>query len=164
MEISIYGTSWRVVEVHDTSPPYDLCCMSSLPFRWSGLSLPAVVVQQSGNATKNHLKKKRNKTTTENYPWQVSEVLQKCLTSHFNFISPSTPVSQSSMVLWRQSIDLREQLEAAVMWSVACYIVQISKAHIWYPGRGGGVKSWHINWTECMHVTKMTLSRSAESH
>lgn len=113
---------------------------------------------------KNNLKKKRNKTTTENYPWQVSEVLQKCLASHSNFSSPPTPVSQSSMVLWRQSIDLREQLEAAVMWSVACYIVQISKADIWYPGRGSGVKSWHINWTECMHVTKMTLSWSAESH
>lgn len=51
------GASWQFVEVRDMSSARDLCCMSSLPSVQSLLSLPAAAVQQSGNVTKNYLKK-----------------------------------------------------------------------------------------------------------
>lgn len=57
MEISMDGVSWQLIEVRGASPPCDLCCMSSFPSMLSLLSLPAVAVQQSRNATKIILKK-----------------------------------------------------------------------------------------------------------
>lgn len=62
------------------------------------------------------------------------------------------------------SIHLWQQLEAAVMCGIALYIVQISRADIWFPVRSSHVKSWHINWVECTHASKMTLSECTESH
>lgn len=106
---------------------------------------------------KNNLKK--NKRNEKKQQLRIThDKSVKCFRNASHHTPPHPPV------LWRQSIHLCEQLEAAVIWSVVCSIVQISRAHIWYPGGGSGVKAWHINWAECMQVTKMTLRECAESH
>ncbi len=72
-------------------------------------------------------------------------------------------------LLWCWSIHLWQRLEVAVMCSVALYIVQISRADIWFPVRCSHVHLWHINWVECICVSKwlwasaQRVSQSTES-
>lgn len=132
----------------------DLCCMSSFPSVPSLLSLPGAAAQQSRNVIENNLEKK--KKTTKNYPWQVSEVLQKldtpCLV--LNYLHSC---SNSS----RYICDNNWKCLSCVAF---LYIVQISRADIWFPLWSSHVRSWYIKWGECIRVRKMTLHGCTERH
>lgn len=133
-------------DVADSSSRYVTCPLlvtfvachpfSSVP---SLLSLPAVTVQRSRNAMKNHLKKQPRINHDKSVECFRNSTHTAILPLH---TTTTTSIELFSFVLRCLSIHLWQQLEAAVVLGVALYIVQISRGR--YLISSGGVERWEV--------------------